>query len=98
MKYDGGDDVIFFVILIDLYVKFGRFDIVRCVFDLMLVKNVICFIFLILGYLNNGRVEDVEVFFKEIVEKDGVVFNVMIEGYSKLLDIVKKLVEVYIDM
>lgn len=92
-----GDDVLF-TALVDWYVKNGRVDYARKVFDMMLEKNVVCSTSMITGYMNQGLVEDAEVVFRKTKEKDVVVFNAMIEGYSKSVETAKKALRVLIDM
>lgn len=92
-----GDDVLY-TALIDSYVKSGRVDYARRVFDLMLEKNVVCSTSMITGYMNQGCVEDAEHVFNKTVEKDVVVFNAMIEGYSKLIETAKKAIQFFIAM
>ncbi|KAK4264357.1 hypothetical protein QN277_025549 [Acacia crassicarpa] len=91
------DDVLY-TALVDSYVKNGKVDYARIVFDMMLENNVICSTSLISGYMNQGSVEDAEYIFHKTVEKDIVVFNAMIEGYSKSSEYAIKAIEVYIDM
>ncbi|KAL0305662.1 UNVERIFIED_CONTAM: Pentatricopeptide repeat-containing protein, mitochondrial [Sesamum radiatum] len=92
-----GDDVLY-TALVDSYVKSGRVEYARRVFDLMLEQNVICSTSMITGYMNQGRFEDAEDVFEKTVEKDVVVYNAMIEGYSKSVEMAKKAIEIYIDM
>ncbi|PIN25594.1 hypothetical protein CDL12_01670 [Handroanthus impetiginosus] len=92
-----GDDVLY-TALVDSYVKSGRIEYARKVFDLMLEQNVICSTSMITGYMNQGRVEEAEVVFKKTRKKDVVVYNAMIEGYSKSVETAKKAIEIYIDM
>lgn len=92
-----GDDVLY-TALVDWYVKNGRVDYARKVFDLMLEKNVVCSTSMITGYMNQGFVEDAEDVFRKTKEKDVVVFNAMIEGYSKSVETAKNAVRILIDM
>ncbi|XP_006353201.1 pentatricopeptide repeat-containing protein At1g28690, mitochondrial [Solanum tuberosum] len=92
-----GDDVLY-TGLVDSYVKSGRVDYARRVFDLMLERSVVCSTSLITGYMNQGYIEDAEDVFSKTMEKDVVAFNAMIEGYSKQIENAKKAIEVYIDM
>ncbi|KAK4440026.1 Pentatricopeptide repeat-containing protein, mitochondrial [Sesamum alatum] len=79
-----GDDVLY-TALVDSYVKSGRVEYARRVFDLMLEQNVICSTSMITGYMNQGRFEDAEDVFEKTVEKDVVVYNAMIEGYRRAI-------------
>ncbi|KAL7135389.1 hypothetical protein ABFS83_11G092000 [Erythranthe nasuta] len=92
-----GDDVLY-TALVDSYVKSGRVEYARRVFDLMLDQNVICSTSMITGYMNQGRLEDAEDVFHKTVEKDVVVYNAMIEGYSKSVETAKKAIHIFIDM
>ncbi|KAL2244389.1 pentatricopeptide repeat-containing protein At1g28690, mitochondrial [Sesamum indicum] len=92
-----GDDVLY-TALVDSYVKSGRVEYARRVFDLMLEQNVICSTSMITGYMNQGRFEDAEDVFEKTVEKDVVVYNAMIEGCSKSVKMANKAIEIYIDM
>lgn len=92
-----GDDVLY-TVLVDSYVKSGRVNYARRVFDLMLENNVVCSTSMITGYMNQGGVDDAEEVFKKTVTKDVVVFNAMIEGYSKSIETAKKAIEFYICM
>ncbi|KAI3819281.1 hypothetical protein L1987_13107 [Smallanthus sonchifolius] len=84
--------------LVDSYVKSGRVDYARNVFDFMMEKDVVCSTSMISGYMRQGFVEDAEDIFEKTVVKDVVVFNAMIEGYSKSVETSKKAVEMYISM
>lgn len=98
MKLDVKADDVLYTGLIDSYVKSGRVDNARIVFDMMLEENVVCSTSMITGYMNGGFVEDAEEIFEKVVEKDIVVFNAMIEGYSKQSEYAKRALEVYIEM
>ncbi|KAJ0453739.1 putative tetratricopeptide-like helical domain superfamily [Helianthus annuus] len=84
--------------LVDSYVKSGRVDYARRVFDFMMEKDVVCSTSMISGYMRQGLVEEAEDVFAKTGVKDVVVFNAMIEGYSKSVETVKKAIEVYISM
>ncbi|GAA0141806.1 hypothetical protein LIER_02862 [Lithospermum erythrorhizon] len=92
-----GDDVLF-TALVDFYVKSGRVDNARRVFDMILEKNVFCSTSLITGYMNQGCVAEAEDLFRTIICKDVVIFNAMIEGYSKSIKTSKKAIDIYIEM
>ncbi|CAL5410160.1 unnamed protein product [Camellia sinensis] len=98
VKSDVEGDGVLYTALVDAYVKSGRVDYARRVFDMMLERNVICSTSMISGYMSQGCVEDAEYIFKKTLEKDVVVYNAMIEGYSKSLETAKKALEVFIDM
>ncbi|XAR59215.1 hypothetical protein NMG60_11014924 [Bertholletia excelsa] len=98
VKSDIEADEVLHTVLIDLYVKSGRIDYARRVFDMMLEKNVICSTSMISGYMNAGFIQDAEYIFKKTPEKDVVVYNAMIEGYSKSLETAKEALNVYINM
>ncbi|XP_065878330.1 pentatricopeptide repeat-containing protein At1g28690, mitochondrial-like [Euphorbia lathyris] len=98
VKSDVQADDVLFTALVDSYVKCGRIDYARKVFDLMIEKSVICSTSMISGYMNQGSVEDAEVIFMKTIKKDVVVFNAMIEGYSKSVETAKKSLEVYVEM
>ncbi|XP_074272337.1 pentatricopeptide repeat-containing protein At1g28690, mitochondrial-like [Silene latifolia] len=96
---DSNSDIRVFETLIDSYVKSGKIDYARRLFDRVLINpNVVCSTSLISGYMNAGRFDEAETVFKSIDEKDVGVFNAMIEGYSKSTDTAKKAVEMYFDM
>ncbi|XP_076883017.1 pentatricopeptide repeat-containing protein At1g28690, mitochondrial-like [Bidens hawaiensis] len=84
--------------LVDSYVKSGRIDYARVVFDFMMEKDVICLTSMISGYMKQGLVEDAEHVFEKTGLKDVVVFNAMIEGYSKSVETAKKAIDVYVTM
>ncbi|XP_071736148.1 pentatricopeptide repeat-containing protein At1g28690, mitochondrial [Rutidosis leptorrhynchoides] len=84
--------------LVDSYVKSGRVDYARRVFDLMIEKDVVSSTSMISGYMRQGCVENAEHVFKKTIKKDVVVFNAMIEGYSKSVDTANKAIKVYISM
>ncbi|KAK1375406.1 pentatricopeptide repeat-containing protein, mitochondrial [Heracleum sosnowskyi] len=98
VKSDSEADVVLCTALVYSYVKSGRLDYARRVFDLMMEENVVCSTSMISGYMDNGCVEDAEEIFKKTVEKDVVVYNAMIEGYSKSVETAKRAIDVYIDM
>lgn len=98
VKSDAEADDVLYTALVDWYVKSGRVDYARRVFDLMFEKNVVCSTSMISGYMEQGFVEDAEDIFKKTIEKDVVVFNAMIEGYSKSVETGKRALYVYIDM
>ncbi|KAL7603292.1 hypothetical protein Lser_V15G16346 [Lactuca serriola] len=84
--------------LVDLYVKSGRVDYARRVFDFMNEKDIVCSTSMISGYMRQGYVEDAEEIFNKTTHKDVVVFNAMIEGYSKSIETSKKAMNIYINM
>ncbi|KAI8567894.1 hypothetical protein RHMOL_Rhmol02G0156800 [Rhododendron molle] len=98
VKSDVEVDGFLHTVLVDSYVKTGRVDYARRVYDMMLESNVVCSTSIISGYMNQGSVEDAEKIFKKLREKDVVVYNAMIEGYSKSVETAKRAIEVYIDM
>lgn len=98
MKSDVVVDGFLYTGLVDSYVKTGRVDYARVIFDMMSEKNVVCSTTMISGYMNQGLVKDAECLFEKTLEKDVVVYNAMIEGYSKSVDTGKKAIEVYLDM
>ncbi|MBA0807788.1 hypothetical protein Gohar_023566 [Gossypium harknessii] len=98
VKLDVEPDEVLYTALVDSYVKSGKVQYARTVFDMMLEKNVVCSTALITGYMNNGSVEEAENVFKKTVEKDIVVFNAMIEGYSKSVETAKKGLEIFVEM
>ncbi|TQE01032.1 hypothetical protein C1H46_013309 [Malus baccata] len=98
IRKDVEPDDVLYTALVDSYIKNGKVQYARTVFDMTLEKNVICSTSMISGYMNRGSVEDAEDIFRKTVEKDVVVFNAMIEGYSKSVEYVRRSLEVYIDM
>ncbi|XVF25686.1 hypothetical protein REPUB_Repub13aG0235100 [Reevesia pubescens] len=98
VKLDVESDEVLYTALVDSYVKSGKVNYARTVFDMMLEKNVICSTALITGYMNKGLMEDAKDVFNKTCEKDVVVFNAMIEGYSKSVETAKKGLEVFVDM
>ncbi|KAK1437253.1 hypothetical protein QVD17_03042 [Tagetes erecta] len=84
--------------LVDSYVKNGRVDYARKVFDFMMENDVVCSTSMISGYMKQGCVKDAEDIFTKTIVKDVVVFNAMIEGYSKSVETAKKAIEIYITM
>ncbi|KAJ8447966.1 hypothetical protein Cgig2_028842 [Carnegiea gigantea] len=71
LKYDGEEDMVVFATLIDSYVKSGRLDYARRVFDLMSVKNAICSTSLISACAYAG-----------LVDKGWEIFESMERDYS----------------
>ncbi|WCJ27160.1 Tetratricopeptide repeat (TPR)-like superfamily protein [Euphorbia peplus] len=98
VKFDVKGDDVLFTALVDSYVKCGRIDYARKVFDLMSETSVVCSTSMISGYMNCGSVGDAEEIFMKTSKKDVVVFNAMIEGYSKSVETAKRAVEVYVEM
>ncbi|KAE8659676.1 Pentatricopeptide repeat-containing protein [Hibiscus syriacus] len=98
VKLDVEPDEVLYTALLHSYVKIGKFQYARTVFDMMSENNVVCSTALITGYMNNGSVEEAENVFNETIEKDVVVFNAMIEGYSKSVESAKKGIEIFVDM
>lgn len=98
LKFEVEPDDVLYTALVDSYVKHGKVDYARTVFDMMLEKNVICSTSMISGYMNQGSVKDAEDIFRKTMEKDLVVYNAMIEGYSKSIEYARRSVEVYVDM
>lgn len=84
--------------LVDSYVKHGKVDYARRVFDIMLEKNVVCSTSMISGYMKKGCVGEAEDLFMKTAMKDVVMFNAMIEGYSTLIETAEKSIDVYIEM
>lgn len=98
MKLDIEPDEVLYTALVDSYVKSGKVEYARTIFDMMLGKKLICSTALITGYMNKGLVEEAEDVFSRTVEKDVVVFNAMIEGYSKSVETSERGLEVFVDM
>ncbi|KAK8642073.1 hypothetical protein V6N13_011435 [Hibiscus sabdariffa] len=98
MKLDVEPDEVLYTALVDSYVKSGKVQYARTVFDMMLEKNVVCSTALITGYMNSASVEEAENVFNKTVEKDVVVFNAMIEGYSKSVETAKKGIKIFVVM
>lgn len=98
LRSDVEHDDVLFTALIDSYVKNGKVDSARRVFDMMLEENVICSTSMISGYMKQGSLQDAEEIFRRTAKKDVVVFNAMIEGYSKSVETARRSLEVYIDM
>lgn len=98
LKLEIEPDDVLYTALIDSYVKSGKLDRGRTVFDMMLEENVICSTSMITGYMNQGSVDDAEEIFLKTSEKDIVVFNAMIEGYSKSNEFAEKALDIFIEM
>ncbi|KAE8670162.1 Pentatricopeptide repeat-containing protein [Hibiscus syriacus] len=73
LKLDVEPDEVLSTALVDSYVKSGKVQYARTIFDIMLDKNVVCSTALITGYMNNGSVEEAEYVFNRTDEKDVVV-------------------------
>ncbi|KAE8690370.1 hypothetical protein F3Y22_tig00110895pilonHSYRG00175 [Hibiscus syriacus] len=86
VKLNVEPDEVLYTALLHSYVKNGKFEYARIVFDMMLENNVVCSMALIAGYMNNGSVDEAENVFNKTVGKDVVVFNAMIKGYSKSVE------------
>eukprot|EP01018_Ginkgo_biloba_P031899 Gb_11321 [translate_table: standard] len=73
--------------LIDMYVKCGRIEIARDVFDKMPQRDVVLWNAMIAGYAQNGYVTEALKLFQIMPERDVVSWTLMIEGYSQNGDI-----------
>nr|XP_043625704.1 pentatricopeptide repeat-containing protein At1g28690, mitochondrial [Erigeron canadensis] len=98
VKAYGNMDDVLSTPLVDLYVKSGRVEYARRVFDFMMDKDLVCSTSMISGYMRQGYVENAEDVFEKTGEKDVVMFNAMIEGYSKSVETAKRAIDVYISM
>lgn len=98
IKSDVEAEDVLYTALVSSYVKRGKVDYARIVFDMMLEKDVVCSTSMISGYMEHGYIEEAEEIFEKTADKDIVVFNAMIEGYSKSAKYAKKALVTYIDM
>ncbi|CAN7133585.1 unnamed protein product [Brassica rapa subsp. narinosa] len=91
------DDVLV-TALVDAYVKSGKLECARTVFETMKDESVVCSTSMISGYMNQGLVEDAEEIFDKTRVKDIVVYNAMVEGLSRTGETAKRAVEMYVSM
>ena len=91
------DDVLV-TALVDAYVKSGKLECARTVFETMKDESVVCSTSMISGYMNQGLVEDAEEIFDKTRVKDIVVYNAMVEGLSRTGETAKRAVEMYVLM
>uniref|UniRef100_A0A1J3JT30 Pentatricopeptide repeat-containing protein, mitochondrial n=1 Tax=Noccaea caerulescens TaxID=107243 RepID=A0A1J3JT30_NOCCA len=98
IKCDVELDDVLITALVDAYVKSGKLECARTVFETMKDENVVCSTSMISGYMNQGFVEDAEEIFNATRVKDIVVYNAMVEGFSRSAETAKRAVEMYISM
>ncbi|KAF8053849.1 hypothetical protein N665_1371s0020 [Sinapis alba] len=98
IKCDVELDDVLITALVDAYVKSGKLECARTVFETMKDENVVCSTSMISGYMNQGFVEDAEEIFNATTVKDIVVYNAMVEGLSRSAETAKKAVEMYVSM
>jgi pentatricopeptide repeat protein len=65
-----------------MYVKNGRIEDARQMFDKMPERNVVSWTGIIAGYARNGRIEDACELFDKMPERNSVSWNTMISGYA----------------
>ncbi|CAA7028729.1 unnamed protein product [Microthlaspi erraticum] len=98
IKCDVELDDVLITALVDAYVKTGKLECARTVFETMKDENVVCSTSMISGYMNQGFVEDAEEIFNATRVKDIVVYNAMVEGFSRSAETAKRGVEMYISL
>ncbi|KFK44737.1 hypothetical protein AALP_AA1G296400 [Arabis alpina] len=98
IKCDVELDDVLCTALVDAYVKSGKLECARTVFETMRDENVVCSTSMISGYMNKGFVEDAEEIFNATKVKDIVVYNAMVEGLSRSVETAKRAVDMYILM
>ncbi|VYS47444.1 unnamed protein product [Arabidopsis thaliana] len=98
IKCDVELDDVLITALVDTYVKRGKLESARTVFETMKDENVVCCTSMISGYMNQGFVEDAEEIFNTTKVKDIVVYNAMVEGFSRSGETAKRSVDMYISM
>ncbi|KAI4364377.1 hypothetical protein MLD38_020476 [Melastoma candidum] len=67
--------------IIDMYVKCGKPELARAVFDALLRKPVASWNSLVGGYLRNGNLESARKIFDEMPRRDVVSYNTLIGGF-----------------
>lgn len=75
------DDLILGNVLVDMYVKCGRINEVRFIFESMLCRNVIIEIFMVSGYAKVVSVDVVNLLFMKMMDRNIVFWNVFMVGY-----------------
>ncbi|ESQ33985.1 hypothetical protein EUTSA_v10009590mg [Eutrema salsugineum] len=96
IKCDVELDDVLITALVDAYVKSGKLECARTVFETMKDENVVCSTSMISGYMNQGFVEDAEEIFNTTRVKDIVVYNAMVEGFSRSAETAERAVCMYI--
>ncbi|KAF5749086.1 hypothetical protein HS088_TW04G01048 [Tripterygium wilfordii] len=71
--------------LINMYVKCGKLEEARRIFDQPDCRNVISGTSVLLGYAMSGRTREARQFFDEMPEKNVITWNAMLEGYMHVL-------------
>ncbi|KAK2664860.1 hypothetical protein Ddye_003434 [Dipteronia dyeriana] len=77
------NDVMVGTVLVKMYVKMGRVDLARLVFDDMRVKNLVSWNTMIDGYMKNGKDKSAVTLFDEMPERDAISWTAMINGFVK---------------
>lgn len=98
IKCDVELDDVLITALVDAYVKSGKLESARTVFETMKDENVVCCTSMISGYMNQGFLEDAEEIFNTTKVKDIVVYNAMVEGFSRSAETAKRSVDMYISL
>lgn len=98
VKFHFEPDDVLLSALLDSYVKFGKTNYARFLFDTAPTRSVVFATSLIVGYLNEGLYEHAQELFDEITEKDVIIYNAMIEGYSKLTERAENSLKIYKSM
>ncbi|KAJ0233708.1 Pentatricopeptide repeat-containing protein [Hirschfeldia incana] len=98
IKCDVELDNVLVTALVDAYVKSGKLESARTVFETMKDENTVCSTSMITGYMNGGFVEDAEDIFDATRVKDIVVYNAMVEGLSRKAETAERAVEMYVSM
>ncbi|PSR92781.1 Pentatricopeptide repeat-containing protein [Actinidia chinensis var. chinensis] len=89
LKSGFGCDLIVQNAMIDLFMRCGKVDFARWVFNEMHEKDVISWNSMISGYGNNGRVEAARELFNIMVERSVISWTSMICGYVKAGDMLE---------
>ena len=86
LKYGFGYDLIVQIAMIDLFMRCGKVDFARWVFDEMHGKDVISWNSMISGYGNNVSVDTARELFNRMAERNVISWTSMICGYVKAGD------------
>ncbi|CAH2034213.1 unnamed protein product [Thlaspi arvense] len=94
IKCDVEHDDVLVTALVDAYVKSGKLECARTVFETMKDENVVCATSMISGYMNQGLLDDAEEIFNTTRVKDIVVYNAMVEGFSRSSETAERAVHI----
>ncbi|VVA26114.1 PREDICTED: pentatricopeptide repeat-containing [Prunus dulcis] len=86
LKFGFGSDLTVQNAILDLFMRCGKLDVARRIFDQMDEKDVVSWNSMICGYGSNGRVDIARQLFDWMPERNTVSWTSMICGYVKLVE------------